>query len=446
MSTDAESATSGFPRPARETAVAQYDLAETPQVPGSNTAPLRVTRTRLSAIAGAAVLGVGVGMGATGCTFEPAGAEQVRFEPAALQAALNSVQRAGMPGIHAEVRSGDERWRGAAGVADLETGVPMRPEMRQRIGSITKTFTAAAVMQQVEQGRIRLDAPVGDYLPDLVPGERGRQITVRMLLNHTSGLAEYLPRAFPSLGSFPDPAGLSPESLDDNRFTEFGAAELIGMGVAAPATGAPGETPGMYSNTNYLLLGELLADTTGIPAEEYITANVIERAGLRDTGFPAGPAIEGPHPRMYESLFGKIDPPRDYSVYTMSWVMPGAGLVSTTEDLNLFYRKLLAGEIVTPSSLAQMQQTVRVVGMDGEQIDYGLGLHRVEVSGCGTFWGHDGTVFGALTSALTRADGARQVSIAMNLMRWNRLDAAGVPQPHPIDAALDDLHRRAMCG
>lgn len=369
-----------------------------------------------------------------------------RLEPAALQSALDSVQRAGMPGIHAEVRWGNQLWRGAAGVADLTSGRPMHAEMRQRIGSITKTFTAAAVVQQAEQGRIRLDAPIGDYLSHLVPGERGRQITVRMLLNHTSGLAEYLPHAFPSLGSFPDPAGLTPESLDNHRYTDFRVADLIGLGVAAPATGAPGSTPGIYSNTNYLLLGELLALVTGISAEKYITAHIIERAGLRDTGFPAGPAIDGPHPRMYESLFGKIDPPRDYSVYTMSWVMPGAGLVSTTADLNLFYRTLLTGEIVAPSSLAQMQRTVRVVGMDGKEIDYGLGLHRVEIPGCGTFWGLDGTVFGALTSTLTSSDGARQVSVAMNLMRWNRLDAAGIPQPHPIDAALEALRRQAVCG
>ncbi|GAA4935448.1 hypothetical protein GCM10025331_20820 [Actinoplanes utahensis] len=69
--------------------------------------------------------------------------------------------------------------------------------MRHRVGSITKTFTAAAVLRQVERGRIDLDAPVGRYLPHLVPGERGRRITVRMLLNHTSGLPDYLPYAVP---------------------------------------------------------------------------------------------------------------------------------------------------------------------------------------------------------------------------------------------------------
>jgi D-alanyl-D-alanine carboxypeptidase len=95
--------------------------------------------------------------------------------------------------VVAEVRDGDQVWGGATGVADITTGRPVTDDMRHRVGSITKSFTAAAVLQQVECGRIGLDSPIGHYLPRLVPGERGDAITVRMLLNHTSGLAEYLP-------------------------------------------------------------------------------------------------------------------------------------------------------------------------------------------------------------------------------------------------------------
>src|SRR4029079_1038163 len=118
------------------------------------------------------------------------------LDPAQLMAAIDKVHRAGMPGVFAEVRDGDRVWRGASGVADVTTGHPVTPDMRHRVGSITKTFTAAAVLQQVERGQIRLEAPIGRYLPRLVPGARGDAITVRMLINHTSGLAEYLPCAF----------------------------------------------------------------------------------------------------------------------------------------------------------------------------------------------------------------------------------------------------------
>ncbi|GAA4615052.1 serine hydrolase domain-containing protein [Actinoallomurus liliacearum] len=368
------------------------------------------------------------------------------LDSAELNAALENVHRAGMPGLFAEVRDGDQVWRGAAGVADVATGRPVTADMRHRVGSITKTFTAAAVLQQVESGRIGLDTPIGRYLPKLVPGERGDAITIRMLINHTSGLAEYLPYAYPSFKAFPALANTGPQSMDDNRFTRFHPTELIEMGVAAPAVGAPGGTPGVYSNTNYLLLGQLLEQVTGTTAEEYITQNVIERAGLRDAALPAGPYVDGPHSQMYEAWFGMIDPPRDYSVFDMSWVGPAASLISTVADLNRFFGMLLAGEIVSRSSLAQMQRTVPVISQEGKTIDYGLGLHRKEAPGQGTFWGHDGSAWGAGAVTMTRADGKRQMAIAVNLQRWNRLGSSGRPQPHPIDDALAALYRVAMYG
>ncbi|WP_395298208.1 serine hydrolase domain-containing protein [Kitasatospora hibisci] len=365
---------------------------------------------------------------------------------AALDAAVESVHRAGVPGLFAEVRDGDRVWRGAAGVADVATGRPVTAGMRHRVGSITKTFTAAAVLQQVEAGRIGLDTPIGRYLPELVPGERGDAITVRMLLNHTSGLAEYLPYAYPSLKAYPVLADTGPQSLDDHRFTRFDPVELIGMGVTAPPVGAPGGTPGLYSNTNYLLLGQLLERVTGTTAERCISRDVIERAGLRDTGFPTGPDVDGPHSQLYESWFGMIDPPRDYGVYDMSWVGPAASLISTVSDLNRFYGMLLAGEIVSPSSLAQMQRTVRIVSQEMRTVDYGLGLHPMEGAGQDSFWGHGGTVWGGGALAMTRADGRRQMALAVNVQRWNRLDSSGRPQPHPIDDALAALYRVAMYG
>ncbi|UOX92797.1 beta-lactamase family protein [Amycolatopsis sp. FBCC-B4732] len=361
----------------------------------------------------------------------------------ALDAALEDVHRAGVPGLFAEVRAGDQAWRGATGVADIDTGRPVTAGMRHRVGSITKTFTAAAVLAQVEQGRIELDKPVGHYLPKLVPGDA---ITVRMLINHTSGLAEYLPCAYPSLRAFPDLAKTSPQSLDDHRFTHFDPVELIALGVGAPAAGAPGSTPGLYSNTNYLLLCELLEHVTGTAAEKVITRDVIERAGLRDTELPGGTHIDGPHSRLYESWFGMIDPPRDYSVYDMSWVGPSASLISTVADLNRFYARLLAGEVVSRASLAEMQRTVPVISQEGKVIPYGLGLHPAEAPGRPTFWGHGGTVWGGGALAMTRADGGRQLALALNLQRWNELDATGRPRPHPIDAALAVFQRLALYG
>ena len=119
---------------------------------------------------------------------------------------------------------------------------------------------------RVESGEIGLDTPIGRYLPQLVPGERGNAITVRMLINHTSGLADYLPYAYPSLKAFPSLKDTTPQSLDDNRFTRFHPIDLIALGVRAPAVGKPGGTPGNYSNTNYQLLCQLLERATGMSA------------------------------------------------------------------------------------------------------------------------------------------------------------------------------------
>ncbi|RMI27779.1 serine hydrolase domain-containing protein [Nocardia stercoris] len=358
------------------------------------------------------------------------------LDPDQLQTALDSAHHVGLPGVFAEVRAGDRTWCGAAGVADLDTGRPVTAGLRHRVGSLSKTFTAAAVLQQADAGEIDLDTAIGHYLPRLVPGDRGTAITVRMLIDHTSGLAEYLPRAYPSLAAFPDIARTTPQSLNDHQFTGFDPTELIELGVGAPPTGAPGSTPGAYSNTNYLLLGQLLELVTGVAAEKHITRAVIERAELRDTEFPAGPDIDGPHARHYESWFGMFDPPADYSRYDMSWVGPAAALISTVADLNRFYRLLLAGEIVSGPALAQMQRTVPVISFEGKLLDYGLGLQRMELPGLGTYWGHEGSVWGGGAISMISADGTRQLSLAVNLQRWNRLGVDGKPQPHRIDAAL----------
>lgn len=359
------------------------------------------------------------------------------MESGQLESSLEELHRAGVPGAFAEVRDGDEVWQHAVGVADLTSRRPMNVDLRHRVGSITKSFTSAAVLRQVECGTVELDRPIGDYLPGLVSGERGQEITVRMLINHTSGLRDYLPYAYPSLGAFPDIARTTPQSLEDSRRRRFDHHELIKLGVEAPPSGAPGGTPGVYSNTNYLLLGQLLEEVGGCPAEELITRDVIVPAGLEHTGFPTGLSVSAPHARLYESWFGMYDPPRDFSVFDMSWVGVAASLVSTVADLNRYFARLLAGEVIGRPLLEEMQRTVPVISFEGKIIDYGLGLQRTDVPGVGTFWGQAGSVWGGGAVSLAGSDGRRQVSLALNSQRWNALGSDGRPQPHPIDHALD---------
>ncbi|MGW2859502.1 serine hydrolase domain-containing protein [Streptomyces sp. NPDC001205] len=357
----------------------------------------------------------------------------------ALGASLEAIHAAGMYGVNATVRDGGQEWLGAAGVADVDTGRPMRPGLQHRVGSVTKAFTAVAVLQQVAKGRVELDAPIGRYLPETVPGERGRQITVRMLLNHTSGIGDYV------LGAFPSLARKSTQSLDDNRFRHFRPEELARLGVEGPATGKPGEK-WSYSNTNYVIAGMLLSKVTGEDPEAYITRNVIRKAGLRETYFPRAPHIAGPHPRMYESFYGLIDPPRDYSVYDMSWGGTAGALVSTPSDLADFYRKLLRGQLLAPAQLHEMRTTVPVPGENGQvAMRYGLGVYSVDLP-CGRFWGHDGAVFGAGTDVLSSEGGKRQMAIAYNLMKYQKIGPDGKLEPSPIDAAFGGFYSQALCG
>ncbi|MEU9111737.1 serine hydrolase domain-containing protein [Streptomyces sp. NPDC048483] len=357
----------------------------------------------------------------------------------ALDRKMAAIHAAGMYGVYAAVRDGRDEWRGAAGVTDVNSQRPVRPEMRHRMGSITKAFTSVAVLQEVAKGRIELDAPIGRYLPDLIPGERGRKTTVRMLLNHTSGIADYIPGAFPSLLKG------SATSLDDNRFRHFDPEELARLGLSAQPTNEPGAN-WRYSNTNYIIVGMLLQKVTGENAEEYITRNVIRKAGLKHTYFPNSPRIAGPHSKMYESLYGIVDPARDYSTYDMSWGGTAGALVSTMGEVNVFYRALLRGTLLPPAQLREMQTTVPVKDEHGKvQARYGLGIQAVDTS-CGRFWGHTGAVWGAESVTYSTPDGRRQMTIGYNRTKYQQLDEHGQIEPGPIDDASRSFSAEAMCG
>ncbi|MFI8521713.1 serine hydrolase domain-containing protein [Streptomyces sp. NPDC085481] len=401
---------------------------------------LSATRTaRTTAVVSTALLTLSLGV-LPAQAADAAGASAgttaaVRHRPAldreALRASLDAFHTAGMYGAYSAVRDGHEQWRGATGVADPATGRPTGPDFEHRIGSITKSFTAVAVLQQVERGRIDLDAPVGRYLPDLVPGERGEKVTVRMLLNHTSGIGDYVLPAFP--GILQDPG----RTLDENRLRHIEPEELARLGLAAPPAKERGKWA--YANTNYILAGLILERVTGQDPEAYITRHVIRKAGLRHTYFPSSPAIKGPHAGMYESFFGLIDPPRDYSTYDMSWAGTAGAMVSTTNDLNVFYRRLLGGKLLGPAALRAMKTTVPMEEPEPgqeEAMRYGLGIYTLRMPSGDWYWGHDGAVFGAGTWSLATEDGRRQVSIGYTLMKYQRFDAEGKPLPDPITPAL----------
>ncbi|MFD0598396.1 serine hydrolase domain-containing protein [Catellatospora coxensis] len=160
-----------------------------------------------------------------------AGAAPAAATTGTLRPQLEAITAAGMPGVFAQAVDGRHRQSAAAGVADVTTGAPTKPGMRHRVGSITKTFTATVLLQLVGEGRLRLDAPLGHYLPAYaVDG-----VTVRMLLNHTSGIADYDHVIF-----------ATDTSLEENRHRTFTPAELAAFGLDQPPRtrrARPGPTP-----------------------------------------------------------------------------------------------------------------------------------------------------------------------------------------------------------
>ncbi|BCJ61957.1 D-alanyl-D-alanine carboxypeptidase [Micromonospora endophytica] len=347
------------------------------------------------------------------------------LDRAELRAALAAVPEAGAPGALAAVRDGRHEWRDAAGQAFLTKPQPMKPEMRHRIGSITKTFIATTVLQLVDEGRLGLDDPIGTWLPDLVPGEPGAQVTVRMLLNHTSGIGNYTNAMIDSYAA-----------INRMQVTTYAPADLVAMGLAMPPTNAPGARFS-YSNTNYLLAGLLIEKVTGNGAAAEVQRRILRPLKLTGTSFPGtDPTIRGPHGGAYFASFGA----RDLSEFNMSWAWTAGEMISTTADLNTFFRALLRGDLLSQATLDEMLDVVPMLPDLPEAAGYGLGIYSLRTP-CGEFWGHDGAVIGHLTYSLHSRDGTRQVSSGINLSHYQ----IGLPDPHPIDIAWQTFLLTAMC-
>ncbi|WP_225729242.1 MULTISPECIES: serine hydrolase [unclassified Nocardia] len=337
-----------------------------------------------------------------------------------LQALLDRLVRdAGVPGAQLVLTRDGRDIRLTSGVADTATGAAFPDDARARIASNTKTFVASVVLQLVAEHRVELDAPVARYLPGVVtgPGGDGERVTVRNLLQHTSGIPDYLSRM--DLDSV--------EALTRNH----SIGDLIRLGLDQPAPFSPG-TGFEYSNTNYLLAGQLIERVTGVPVDVEVAQRIIGPLGLHDTYWPRYPidsVIRGPHPRAYLESDGRrvditdIDP---------NGGLPDGAMVSTGHDLNHFFIDLLSGTVVPPPQLAEMRRTIP----DPDSPDrVGLGLFgRTTGSGVET-WGHGGSIPGFYT-----AGGAtRDLAVTIILNQVPTESNQGVDDV--IDALVDEATR-----
>jgi D-alanyl-D-alanine carboxypeptidase len=274
------------------------------------------------------------------------------------------------------------------------------------------------VLQLVGEGKISLDAPVDTYLPGLLRGDGidGREITVRHLLQHTSGLVDYDDKFL--AGGYPAV-----------QHRHFEPRELVDAVLAEKALWAPG-TKFSYSNANYVLAGLIVQKVTGRPIGEEITRRVIRKLGLRDTYWPSlgDQTIHGPHPHGY---FPTGAEPADVTEQDPSMGWAAGQLVGTPRDLNTFMTALLDGKLLKPAQLAEMRKTVPAPDFDMTgDATYGLGLGTFKLSCGGVAWTHGGDAPGYVTrNAVTENGKAATVVVTSN--------AASLEAAQDVEKALD---------
>ncbi|MEU5993131.1 serine hydrolase domain-containing protein [Spirillospora sp. NPDC047418] len=327
----------------------------------------------------------------------------------------------GAPGALVQVDDRGRRTVATAGVADVRTGAPVSPRSRFRIGSLTKPFTATVVLQLAGEGRIDLDAPVERYLPGVVRGadNDGREITVRQLLQHTSGLPDVLDY-------------LNPLSILNDPLRHWDARELVDIALPHRREFTPGKGWG-YSNTNYLLAGMIIESVTGHPYGQEIRRRVIRPLHLRDTFVPGDASgIPGPNPRGYVRPGSELV---DITRFNPTVAGAAGGMISSASDLDRFIGALLHGRLLKPAQLREMLHTVPTGRSSGAR--YGLGLQWLPPTKdrCG-FWGHDGDILGFSVRTGATMDG-RRATVMVNL------NPGGGPA---LDAAMKDALPAALCG
>ena len=294
----------------------------------------------------------------------------------------------GVAGMAAGVWIGADSWLRSAGYADLATKAPFRPSDHVRIASITKSYTAAAVLQLVDQGAIAL----ADTLESFVPGvANGGQITVQNLLGMTSGIYDFTS----------DDAFLAAFAADPTMpWSDAKTLEIIARHDPLFAPGAELS----YCDSNYVLLGMVVEKVTGKPAGEIITSAVIDKLALPQTSYPTTTAIPDPHPTGYvppvtdpnASFDNAAQPPVVVTELNPAVGATAGAMISTLDDLRVWGGELASGTLLSPATQAARLDSRP---FPGQKVNIGYGL------GCETlneFVGHNGAILGFSTVVMRR--------------------------------------------
>jgi D-alanyl-D-alanine carboxypeptidase len=343
-----------------------------------------------------------------------------------LQAALNATvasDRTQFPGAIVYLRQGDrEPWVAAAGIADIATGARLTPDARFRGGSSLKSLVATVVLQLAEEGALSLDDTITRLLPAAVTSRfaTSDRITVRMLLNHTAGIPEWLT----------DGARMA---IATNPAKIWDVSEFLDLAAGQPVAFAPGQG-WSYSNTDYNLLGLIIERVTGRSWREAVVTRIIVPLGLAGTSLPepGTPGIDGYFMHGYGLIGAQVT---DFSVVdpSMAGAAGGSAMVTTVRDLAVFLAALRAGKLFkSPMTFAEMATFVEASDVGG-QVGYGLGLQKYVLPGGAVMIGHLGGTAGYRCGTFYLPDLDLSLAFAMSVQ--------GDPSP-VISAALGVLPPR----
>ncbi|MFE2477978.1 serine hydrolase [Streptomyces sp. NPDC059389] len=323
-----------------------------------------------------------------------------------LQKAIEAFVDAGFGGIQMRVHDERGEWVGSAGLS--ESGESAKPPTDGHFwaGSVAKPFTATAVLQLVAEERTGLDAPVADHLPEL---GLDRRITVRMLLQHTSGLFNYTGEYYED-GTFVAGIPATGKEWVDNRLHAYRAQELVALSLSKPARFEPGTGFG-YSNTNYTLAALLIERIAGRPYAEEMDRRIVRPLGLRNTVLGGSdPELPEPHAHGYyryqEAGEWKV---ADVSRQNPSMLLAAGDTMTTTRDLHTFFSALNGGKLLPAPLLADMRKPYGELG-------YGLGVFVQDLGPehGGTVYHHNGGAPGGYGALMySSPDGSRTLTAGL---------------------------------
>ncbi|MCP9994239.1 serine hydrolase domain-containing protein [Streptomyces albogriseolus] len=319
----------------------------------------------------------------------------------AVQQAADRLVEAGAAGVQFRVARDGDSFVVTSGVAELGSGRPVPADGRFRISCITKPFVAVVVLQLVAEGKIELDRTVESYLPGLLP--YGDRITVRNLLQHTSGLYNYA-------DSFQKPG----DRFLRDRYKHYEPEDLIAIAAAKPLEFEPG-TKFAYCNTNYFVIGLLIKKVTGRTHREEITERILQPLGLTETVLPGDdPEIPGPHARGYMQIGGE---PVDVTLMNPSEAGCAGEIISTTKDLDTFFAALFDGKLLNGPEFTEMTTPLPPEMIENLPmgIGYGLGIMKLENDKKLDLWGHGAGIPGYATFAATTRDLSARVQLSFTI-------------------------------